>query len=253
MSLQVLLSHGADVNAVTITDRLTALHYAANTGHTVSLQVLWSHEADVNAVENSGVTALHLAANHGHTESLKVLLSHGADVNAKNENGITALHSSVSSASITSVTALLNDSNIDPKIPDFHKSTALLIAAEGGLTEIFELLLEKYDESDRSQQVDNDGTNLLQAAAYSGNRHLVQLVLRRFDCDINYVDKNGDSAIAYAALKSHAGAVEILLMEGGIDIDIVNNEGKTAFDIAKERNDEPVMALLRNKENRKEA
>jgi ankyrin repeat protein len=70
--LQVLLPHGADVNAVTITGRLPTLHYAARYDHTGSLRVLLSHGANVNAISTDGLTALHYAAGNGQTELEKM-------------------------------------------------------------------------------------------------------------------------------------------------------------------------------------
>eukprot|EP00957_Ditylum_brightwellii_P060097 4563924-Ditylum_brightwellii.AAC.1 len=57
----------------------TPLHIAAREGHKKVVEVLLSHGADVNNATNSGWKPIHFAAREGHKEVVKVLLSHGAD------------------------------------------------------------------------------------------------------------------------------------------------------------------------------
>ncbi|KAI0639688.1 ankyrin [Trametes polyzona] len=47
-------------------------------------------EVDVNAKDENGYTALHLAADRGHTEVVRVLLERGADREIKDQDGFTA-------------------------------------------------------------------------------------------------------------------------------------------------------------------
>ena len=57
---------------------------AARTGHVEAVNVLLSHGADVNAREHVlGETALMWAAAENHPEVVKALLEHGADVNVR--------------------------------------------------------------------------------------------------------------------------------------------------------------------------
>ena len=60
-------------------------------GNAVKVEEAISNGANVNAKSNSGMTALIWAAYSGHTEVVKVLLQHGVDVNAKDSKGWTAL------------------------------------------------------------------------------------------------------------------------------------------------------------------
>jgi 26S proteasome non-ATPase regulatory subunit 10 len=70
----------------------TPLHHAASAGHVDILQLLLNHGASVNAVNNDGRTPLHYAASWGHVDILQLLLSHGASVNAVDKEGGTPLH-----------------------------------------------------------------------------------------------------------------------------------------------------------------
>lgn len=59
---------------------LAAIHWAADRGHASILDLLLTHGADVNSIDGDcGQTALHYAVSCGHIESVRVLLKHGAD------------------------------------------------------------------------------------------------------------------------------------------------------------------------------
>ena len=74
----------------------TALHHAAQGGHTETAALLLDRGADIKAKDYTesgyGRTALQLAALWGHTETAALLLDRGADIEAKAYYGQTALH-----------------------------------------------------------------------------------------------------------------------------------------------------------------
>jgi ankyrin repeat protein len=75
-------------------DGSTPLHCATWKGHERLVQVLLKHGADVNATNNNdhwGTTPLHAAA-HGNQRAIaELLIAHGADIDVKNLNGRTPL------------------------------------------------------------------------------------------------------------------------------------------------------------------
>lgn len=71
---------------------LAAIHWAADRGHANILDLLLTHGADVNLVDDDcGQTALHYAVSCGHIESIKVLLKHGADQSIRDSDEMTCL------------------------------------------------------------------------------------------------------------------------------------------------------------------
>jgi ankyrin repeat protein len=72
--LELLVGHGADVNARTQTGR-TALAFAAERGNVEAIQVLLAAHADVNARDDRGQSALDIAAN---TQVADLLTAAGA-------------------------------------------------------------------------------------------------------------------------------------------------------------------------------
>jgi ankyrin repeat protein len=89
--VNLLLAHGADVNAQTAAGQ-TPLMEAALNGRTDIVKTLLRNSANPNAQETtSGYTALMLASMKDHAEIVTLLLDHGADVNAQDKQGNTAL------------------------------------------------------------------------------------------------------------------------------------------------------------------
>lgn len=71
---------------------LAAIHWAADRGHANILDLLLTHGADVNLVDGDcGQTALHYAVSCGHLDSVKVLLKHGADQSIRDSDEMTCL------------------------------------------------------------------------------------------------------------------------------------------------------------------
>jgi cytohesin len=69
----------------------TPLHLAAWQGHNEVIQLLLEHGADVNARGDAGFSPLHYAAREGQLASARLLVAAGADLNVKNDWGWTAM------------------------------------------------------------------------------------------------------------------------------------------------------------------
>jgi ankyrin repeat protein len=87
---RTLIERGADVNAAARNAfRVAPVHAAAAVRDIAIMQLLIDHGADVNARQQMGYTALHTAAQHGDDVMLDLLLAAGADPRAAGDDGKT--------------------------------------------------------------------------------------------------------------------------------------------------------------------
>jgi ankyrin repeat protein len=97
------ISCGADVNARSAKD-YTPLHLAVSEGRRETTEILVSHGADMNAKEKAhAIAPLHLAAMKGNLEMTQLLVSKGAQVNIEAENNFTPLKTAASKGFIAVV------------------------------------------------------------------------------------------------------------------------------------------------------
>jgi ankyrin repeat protein len=142
--VDMLLAHGADLNARENWFGETALIWASAENHAGAVRVLVRHGADVNARSNALVvprrrngqsilplgswTPLMYAARQGALESTKALLDAGADMNQTDPDGATALVLAIINANYD-VAAALIEKGADPNIGDKEANMAALYAA----------------------------------------------------------------------------------------------------------------------------
>ena len=87
---ECLLSKGADVDAVTETQR-TPTHIAAEWNLGEMLWLLADYGAHLNAADSKGRTPLHRATYIGQAETAEILIVLGADIDRQNNRGKTPL------------------------------------------------------------------------------------------------------------------------------------------------------------------
>ncbi|MDE0082469.1 MAG: ankyrin repeat domain-containing protein [Gammaproteobacteria bacterium] len=123
LTLVLAAAHPPGARAQTVLD-------AAQAGDGATLVTLLASGADVNAAAGDGMTALHLAAEHGHSEVVATLLDGGADVSAVTRIGsYTPLHLAGRRGDGAAVEALLR-AGADPNaLTTSSRATPLHLAA----------------------------------------------------------------------------------------------------------------------------
>jgi uncharacterized protein len=87
-AVDVLLEHGADVNAHARNPmQVCAIHAAVAHRHLRIVESLLARGANVNARQQGGCTALHAAAQHGDEPLMALLAGYGADPDAVDDRG----------------------------------------------------------------------------------------------------------------------------------------------------------------------
>jgi len=162
---ELLLAHGAAVNAVSKNESKTPLHWAAMLGETDVVAVLLAHGALVDARDHQDRTPLHQGVSH--SDIAKLLLDNKADVNAKDKRGETPLFGAIQSGHLDSIELLIKR-GADVTARDNEGKTPLHIVAESracGLYVVDLLLANKADINAR----DNEGKTPLQRAIANRN------------------------------------------------------------------------------------
>ncbi|KAL4860020.1 putative 4-hydroxy-4-methyl-2-oxoglutarate aldolase [Chlorella vulgaris] len=140
----------------------TPLHLAAEAGDDDEMcEVLIAHGADVNAGSKDCASPLHQAANRGMLQLLRLLIARGADVNAADEQGWTPLMLSVRTGKLAAVEALL-EAGADPLACSLTGATALHLAAVNGKTEVCKCLVRRAPAA--LQVLDGEGKTPAQVA-----------------------------------------------------------------------------------------
>lgn len=98
---ELLLAHGANVDALNVRLKQTALHVCASNGFTELAQILLSGYARVDPRDVEGETPLFKAAAKRNTDIIKLLLRYGAAKNVRSDAGITLESLAAEDADIT--------------------------------------------------------------------------------------------------------------------------------------------------------
>lgn len=112
-TVQAILKQQPEMAALGDYNGWTALHCAVGYGHMEIVELLISHGADVNAVDKSGWSALRYAVLNANVELIQYLLLHGADINAVDNGGWSLLHYAASSGQ-THIALLLLENGGNP-------------------------------------------------------------------------------------------------------------------------------------------
>jgi len=147
---QLLIEHGADVNATDTTTQSSALMWAALYGSLDTMRMLFARGAQVNTRNRSGTTPLMRAiylGGKGSLETVKVLVEEGkADVNFTDAMGTTPLVSALAHRTFVDIAEYLLQHGADVTIPNNNGQKASDFARAGEK----KALLEKYSKSNNN-------------------------------------------------------------------------------------------------------
>lgn len=201
--LDHLVEKGADVNATDFNGE-TALYSAVKRDSPSLVRALLRLGADMRA-DDKGMTPLHKSASTGNLPITQILLASGAEANLATKKGCTPLHfAAVRGHSSVALALLGREVEVEvrstgeaalwdgwPRRQLAMGSTALHAAAQGGHTDVCEMLLK---HSRKLVDIpDSEGQTPLHYASKWGCRSTVELLLK-FGANADAVDDGGRTA-----------------------------------------------------------
>ncbi len=224
--IQLLLQHGADVNACYTPPQfmfngMTPLHYAADNGYEQVCQLLLQHGARVNACNKNQETPLHLAARNGHYGLAQRLLQHGADVNAVDTNGDSVLIRALRRHDEAMVRLLL-EKGANPNLRNRENKSPLELARE--YPNIVSLLQQYGATDDTLHKIINDHPDWEDPKNADACRKCCEAIGEhlRNGADPNALDDKGRTPLHLAAYKGCLPLCE-LLVKHGADVNAMTN------------------------------
>ncbi|KAJ7499632.1 ankyrin repeat-containing domain protein [Mycena latifolia] len=217
--VQLLIEHGADVNA---RDGGTALQEASYMGHEPVVRLLVERNADVDAQGGHYGTALQAAASAGQERVVGLLLEHGADVNIQGGWYGTALQAAAFRR-YEAVARLLITHGADINAQGGRYGTALRAASGQGHEGIIRLLIQHGADVNFYGAL---GT-ALDAALYWGHQAAVHTLLDN-GADVNAQRGENGTMLETVCYEGNLAAVRILL-ENGADVNLKGRKYGTAL------------------------
>mmetsp|Transcript_21278 Transcript_21278/g.31554 ORF Transcript_21278/g.31554 Transcript_21278/m.31554 type:complete len:881 (+) Transcript_21278:97-2739(+) len=228
-AVETLFKAGADPNAVSEENQVTALMYAAASGHTEVMKVLIDNKADLHFLHSNGGTALLEAATGGEPDAMEVLLEAGANYNFLDSDGVTPLMAVASQGNVKGQELVLErlkkDLNAEElkdhiNLASYSGGTSVMFAAAGGHVECTKRLLEL-------------GANINDIARATPE-YLVKLKKMIEDGTVDNEEDphiDGVTALHVAAQGGHFDCVNVLL-EAGATVTVEDDEKRTALQLA---------------------
>jgi ankyrin repeat protein len=222
-------------------DGLTALMYAALHGRLDNVQLLLQHGADVNAANSRGCTALIAAAQTTNTAVAQLLLDFGADIRAADIKGQNALSKATIKGHV-SMMEFLKQRGLSVHAVDSAGSTLLMLAISAQQRVAAEWLLQQGVAIDT---VKNSGFTALHIACVSDiydNAAIVEVLLAN-GADVH---KCADAQLTALDMAAHKGNVECVkaLIAAGADVNNIVSIGYRPLHAAVMRDRAEVVKVL---------
>ncbi len=182
----------------------TALHFAAARGFLDKMELLLAASAPTDVADHDGYTPIIAAIGHRQKAAVLRLIRAGANVSTRTREGHTGLHYAALLDQPDIIGALIEaGASVESRAE--NNQTPLLAAAAGGSLKAVRALLNRG----ANPMAERKRGGALAAAAMSGNRRVVELLLAR---KLN--QKTKDLSLAAAASKGRLYIVRHLLAKG---------------------------------------
>lgn len=268
--VRTLLGAGADINARSRAGQTALMHLGEKADLSLVRELL-AAGADVNVRDERGETPLLNAASSSSLAVIRELISYGASIDAKNNEGTTVLMKAAENSD-AQIAVLLLKIGVDVNAQDENKETALLVAAKWGSAATVKALLDARADVNAK---DGEGKTALILAAGNEDPRFARLLIDA-GADVNAIDEDENTALMNAVEHDRAQTVRaligagvriddrdvdeqtalmrasqpeivLLLLDAGADFTLKDKEGQTALSLARKREQEDVIKLLKSR------
>ncbi|XP_048252195.1 serine/threonine-protein phosphatase 6 regulatory ankyrin repeat subunit A-like [Haliotis rufescens] len=217
----VLLKWKADI-LLTDWKGYTCLHHACKSGSKdVSIAIVKLFPDLINVFAEKGLTAAMLCCLSGQNEVLKELVRQGANLSLTDKKGRNCLHLVCESGPLSTVKYLMSLKTIDIKSKGSFGQTPVMLAAENGQLDIYNLLVSKGADLSLTDGNHND---CLMLACMGGNKHIVKHLLPLKLFDINRRGMLYQTPVMLAAVRGHVEVYDLLVSERA-DLSLTDDNG----------------------------
>jgi ankyrin repeat protein len=240
---RLLIERGSDLSKRNLTGD-TPLHFAVRVSSVSIVSLLIEKGAEIESKNDTQMTSLYLASGlQQNVEIIKLLIEKGANVNNRGEAmalGGFPLNYAADYGTEETVNFLL-DHGADFDTANGQARRMISTAASRGFDRLFKAVSEKCGEA-----LFNNGTNnkrLMRAAQSGGSLEIVkQLQMRNIPIDLA-PNISGWTSLHYAAARNNPAMMEFLVHEGA-DMNARTNDGKSACNIAEEGGYKELLTLI---------
>jgi ankyrin repeat protein len=204
--------------------QFTALHRAAERGHTEIVRLLIARGSKVDAKDKNDSPPLTFAHK---LEVIELLVANGADVNGG--KGTTVLHNAVREDDLAAVQFLLaKGANVNPASRQSPLLYAIWKGYQSDNTALVETLI-RHGADPNAAQPTKWNSSVLRASIDVGRSEITRLLIEA-GANVNARFENGDTALHVAARLGRDKSVELLLAAGP-DLNARDEENHTPLDL----------------------
>lgn len=224
--VEILLSAGADVNAVETYLNKTALMMAIEYGDNDTAKLLIKSKSNVNHIDNESNTPIDIASKMGNTDIVNLLIKNDApnDLTRAIKYGVTDKVESLLTASI------------DINAIDQNGDTVLTLAIKENNINLVKLILDKGADVNLISDINdyNFKYSPLMIASQNGNKEMVKLLIEN-GADVNHINSYSMSALMttiYDRSEITPEKIEVIkiLIDAGADVNLSVIENESTLD-----------------------
>uniref|UniRef100_A0A8C4QZE1 Transient receptor potential cation channel, subfamily A, member 1a n=2 Tax=Eptatretus burgeri TaxID=7764 RepID=A0A8C4QZE1_EPTBU len=213
------------------------LHHAASLGQNDILNLIATcvKTIELNEKDKEGNTALHLAADRGHTETIRILLSLEADPNSLNSMHKGPLHIAIENNNLEVVKTFVSSPLMDVDFRGANAMTPAMLACSKNYDKILAVLIDNGAKICLKNQF---GFFPIHIAALNGALKCFNIILSKAERKgytaeeiLNYADPCQNSTLHIAI---HSGNIPIIItcLQNGARVDIKQSDGSTPVHLA---------------------